>query len=91
MGRRAWAKTGYRVSIKRKVHRFFQEITFNRGVSRVTDAPDTLDAHGNCIPAALWHLMEPLRAEISAHLGSKDDARNVKASERGARTRHAIM
>ena len=87
MCRNSEAKTGYRVSIRRKFHRFFKELAFTRNVSQVASAPSTLDVRGNCVPAALWHLMEPLRAQIGAHLEAKDNPRNVKASERGVRTR----
>ena len=83
---RSKANTGYRVTIRRKFHRFFQEMVFNRDAPRVPNAPDALDVRGNCIPAGLWHLMEALRAQIGTHLEAMEDPRNVKASERGVRT-----
>jgi hypothetical protein len=51
-------RTGFRVRLREKLHRYFSELLSEHGVlaNQALDLPEELQRQGNCIARAMWHV-----------------------------------
>lgn len=89
---RIYEQTGFRVTIREKVHRTFLEFVAAKAISSrsVADLDPVFEQPGNCIPCALSHLM-PNAAGLLDHFKDAKDICNVVASNRRVRTYNEVQ